>query len=261
MEPHYFGTSDRQLLGIYHSPPGLARPRGVVLCPPAPQEYMRTHGVFRKLATMLARDGFHVLRFDYYGTGDSSGGSRDGSLGEWRQNIVDAVTDLKECSGLTKVSLFGLRLGATLAALTPLDVLSLLLWEPVVTGKKYLDELREIHTRKFSNLLYPPPLPTRGQGGELLGFVLPSAMEADIEAIDLLGGISCRADQVALMVSEEKPEYLSLQGRLRDAATLRGAAFAYHQIRDESRSEHDQAMILPTQVVKLMTAALSGRAG
>ena len=118
MEPHYFGSSDRQLLGIYHPPRGGARAHGVVLCPPAPQEYMRTHMVLRKLASTLAHDGFHVLRFDYYGTGDSSGGPRDGSLGEWCQNIVTAAADLKECSGVTKVSLLGLRLGATLAALT-----------------------------------------------------------------------------------------------------------------------------------------------
>jgi pimeloyl-ACP methyl ester carboxylesterase len=261
MEPHYFGSSDRQLLGIYHSPRGRARSHGVVLCPPGPQEYMRTHMVFRQLAVMLARDGFHVLRFDYYGTGDSSGGSRDGNLGEWRQNIVTAAKDLKECSGVTKVSLIGLRLGATLAALTPLHVSNLVLWEPVVNGKTYLDELSEIHTRKFSNLLYPPRLPVRGRGGELLGFALPPEMEADIEVLDLLSGISCRAEQVVLMVSEERPEYLSLQGRLREAASSGGAAVAYHRVRDESQSEHDQAMILPTQALQLMTAALSERAG
>jgi uncharacterized protein len=260
MEPHYFGSADRQLLGIYHSPTGMARAHGIVLCPPGPQEYMRTHMAFRKLATVLAQNGFHVLRFDYYGTGDSSGGARDGSLGEWRQNIVTAATDLKECSGVTKVSLVGLRLGATLAALTSLSVSNLVLWEPVVNGKKYLDELSQIHTRKFSNLLYPPSPPVRGRGGELLGFALPPKMEADIERLDLLGGISCRADQVVLMVSEERPEYLSLQGRLRDVASSGGAALAYYQVPDESRSEHDHAMILPTQAFQLMTAALSGRA-
>jgi pimeloyl-ACP methyl ester carboxylesterase len=128
--------------------------------------------VLRKLASTLAHDGFHVLRFDYYGTGDSSGGPRDGSLSEWCQNIVTAAADLKECSGVTKVSLLGLRLGATLAALTPMDVTNLVLWDPVVDGRKYLDELRSIHTRKFSSLLYPPRLPARGRGGELLGFPL-----------------------------------------------------------------------------------------
>jgi uncharacterized protein len=261
MEPHYFGSPDRQLLGIYYPPRGLARSHGVVLCPPAPQEYMRTHLVFRKLATMLARDGFHVLRFDYYGTGDSSGGARDGSLAEWRQNIVAAATDLKECSGVTKVSLVGLRLGATLAALTPLDVTNLVLWEPVVDGKRYLHELSDIHTRKFSNLLYPPRLPVHGQGGELLGFALPPDMEADIEALDLLGPISCRAEQIVLMVSEERQEYVSLQRRLRAFTSSGGPALAYHLVPDESQSEHDQAMILPTQVLQRMTAALSGRAG
>jgi pimeloyl-ACP methyl ester carboxylesterase len=217
--------------------------------------------VFRNLATMLAGDGFHVLRFDYYGTGDSAGGSRDGSVGEWRRNIVTATTDLKECSGVTKVSLVGLRLGATLAALTPLAVSNLVLWDPVVNGKKYLDELSQIHTRKFSNLLYPPRLPVRGRGGELLGFAIPPEMEADLEALDLLGRISCRAEQVVLIISEERPEYVSLEGRLRDNASSGGATLAHYRVPDESRSTHDQTMILPTQVLRLMSAALSRRAG
>src|ERR1044071_4528450 len=112
MDPHFFGRSERQLFGIYHSPRGKERQHGIVLCPPAPQEYMWSHMAYRKLAGLLARDGFHVLRFDYYGTGDSAGESREGTLAEWRENLVAAVKDLEECSGVAKVSLLGFRLGA-----------------------------------------------------------------------------------------------------------------------------------------------------
>jgi len=51
----------------------------------------------RTLAALLAREGFHVLRFDYYATGDSAGESSEGSLSEWRANIVTARDDLREC--------------------------------------------------------------------------------------------------------------------------------------------------------------------
>ena len=262
MTPHYFGSSEKQLLGVYHFPKGRARPHGVVLCPPAPQEYMRTHMAFRKLAAMLVREGFHVLRFDYYGTGDSAGGSREGSLGEWRQNVVAAATDLEECSGATKVSLVGLRLGATLAALAPVDAANLVLWEPVVDGRKYLDELRAIHEREFSDLLFPPRLPAQTCGGELLGFPLPLDLEAEIRGINLLGQLTWRAEHIMLVAAERNLDHLNLLTHLRHAASSGGAAVEEHHVPDESQSNQQQdAMLLSTQVLQVIAAALSRRAG
>jgi uncharacterized protein len=214
---------------------------------------------FRKLAAILAKDGFHVLRFDYYGTGDSAGGPRDGSLAEWRQNIVEAAADLKECSGATKVSLVGLRLGATLAAQTTLHPSNLLLWDPVVSGSNYLDELRELHTRRFSSLLFPPRLPADNCGGELLGFPLPLDVEADIKAIDLVRQLACRAEHVVLVVSEERRDYVSLRTRL-EAAPGGGPSIEYHHVPDESQSAAHEEMLLATQVLQAMAAALSRRA-
>ena len=79
MQPAFFGTSDKPLLGLYHPPTGpRAREVGVLLCYPGPQEYMSCHWAFRKLAALLAREGFHCFRFDYYGTGDSGGEGEDG---------------------------------------------------------------------------------------------------------------------------------------------------------------------------------------
>src|SRR6478735_2507229 len=100
VESHFFGTSERRLFGAYHVPAGRFRAHGVVLCPPGPQEYMRSHMALRKLAALLAREGLPVLRFDYYATGDSGGESREGSLAEWQHNIVTATDNLRACSGV-----------------------------------------------------------------------------------------------------------------------------------------------------------------
>ncbi|MEO6238621.1 MAG: alpha/beta hydrolase [Vicinamibacterales bacterium] len=261
IEPHYFGPIERPLLGIYHPPTGRARPHGVVICAPAPQEYMRTHMALRKLAVLLASAGFHVLRFDYYGTGDSAGGSGDGSLTEWCRNVDSAVVDLKECSGATKISLVGLRLGATLAALSTARVAKLVLWEPVVTGRDYLHELQNVHRQKFSNLLYPPPAPTAGGSRDLLGVSLPLVVEREIAAIDLPNSIRCRADEIALLTSRRQPDLQKLQTSLENAAAAGGPGVACHEVPVETRPDHDSAMILPAQVLQLVTDVLSGRAG
>jgi pimeloyl-ACP methyl ester carboxylesterase len=213
----------------------------------------------RKLGTLLATSGFHVLRFDYFGTGDSAGSAREGSLSAWQDDIVAATTDLKESSSVTKVSLFGLRLGATLASLTPIDVARLVLLDPVVNGRRYLEELRDIHIRKFSNLLYPPPLPEPGQGGELLGVPLPLPMERDIAAIDLSTSLRCRAEEISVLTSTDIPELARLQAQA-EAAAKRPITFRHHRLPGETRPNHERALLLAPQVLQGVIDALSGRA-
>jgi alpha/beta superfamily hydrolase len=116
MNPIFFGPSERQLYGVYHPPRGAPRDLGVLLCYPAPQEYMRTHWAMRRLATLLSQRGFHVLRFDYYATGDSAGESSEAALGTWSRDIGLAASELRDVAGVGTVSAVGLRLGATLAA-------------------------------------------------------------------------------------------------------------------------------------------------
>src|SRR5919201_1417748 len=90
---------------------------GIVLCYPGPQEYNVAHLAFRKLAGLLARRGWHVLRFDYRGTGDSAGASDEGDPTLWIQDLRAAVAELKDIAGISAVSVVGLRLGAAVAAL------------------------------------------------------------------------------------------------------------------------------------------------
>jgi uncharacterized protein len=64
----------------------------------------------RQLAARLVRVGFQVLRFDYFGTGDSYGGTGKETL-QTGEDIETAIEKLT-----TAVDLAGLRLGANLSA-------------------------------------------------------------------------------------------------------------------------------------------------
>ncbi|MFX6285199.1 hypothetical protein ABTF64_19930, partial [Acinetobacter baumannii] len=64
----------------------------------------------------LSRAGFHVLRFDYHATGDSSGASGEADPVLWPDDVLLAAQVLKQASGDLPISLVGLRLGALLAA-------------------------------------------------------------------------------------------------------------------------------------------------
>ena len=152
MRPDFFGD-DRTLFGIYHPPRGNPKPpvRAVVICPPFGQDYIRSHWSLRLLAGQLARKGMHVLRFDYFGIGDSLGCPSDvKTMSHWEQNVESAIDRLLEESNADSCQLLGLRTGAALAARVATrrsQVNSLLLWEPVDCGEHWLQMARGLHAQ------------------------------------------------------------------------------------------------------------------
>ena len=129
------GPGPHPLYAIYHPPldRGLGG-KGIVLCNALGSESNRSHRSFRVLADSLARSGWHVLRFDYRGTGDSSGDENAAQMGDWIEDIGSAVDELCAIADLPGAHLLGLRLGAHLAtavALERSDIQGLILWDPV----------------------------------------------------------------------------------------------------------------------------------
>lgn len=148
MTPIYFGDAKRRLFGLLDPASGGAgAPRAALLCHPAGDEHIHAYRTFRQLALRLSQEGYHVLRFDYYGTGDSFGATDEGEVVGWCDDIEAAITELKDTTGAAKVSLVGLRLGANLAAQVaakrPNEIVSLVLWEPLPVGKVVGDNHRD----------------------------------------------------------------------------------------------------------------------
>lgn len=158
MTAFFFGPGSEQLFGFYHPPRGSGE-RAAVICPSWGPEYQYAHRALRVTARRLAERGFHVLRFDYSGTGDSWGDGTDGDVVRWCRDIALAVDELRALSGVPRVDLVGLRLGAFLAAAAAAgrdDVRGLVLWDPVIDGRAWIGELS--------------PNPARRAGGDRVEF-------------------------------------------------------------------------------------------
>ena len=143
MNPFFFGRSTRQLFGAYE-PAIRSTGDGVVLCPPFGEEYLHAHGTYRLLARQLSAANLDVLRFDYFGTGDSAGEFEDADAEQWMSDIGTAIMELKDISQVSRIALVGLRYGGTLAALaarTRSDVDRLVLWDAIFDGPAYLTEI------------------------------------------------------------------------------------------------------------------------
>jgi exosortase A-associated hydrolase 2 len=147
--PLFFDASGARCFGVHHEPTGPNQhATGVVLCHPFAEEKLWAHRVFVSVARALAQRGYHVLRFDYRGNGDSDGAFCDSSVETTLADINAAIDLLRERAGVPTVTLLGLRLGATFAAHiaeSRSDVDALVLWMPIVDGGRYMQELLRVN--------------------------------------------------------------------------------------------------------------------
>jgi pimeloyl-ACP methyl ester carboxylesterase len=145
--PTWFGPASQPRMGWLHRPADGLVSGGVVICPAAGNEYVSSHRALSLLAGRLEHAGLAAFRFDYAGTGDSAGFLTDVRVGDWLDSVVDAV-ELLRASGVSRIAIVGLRLGATVAASVaarcgPLE--SLVLWDPCVSGDRFLREQRALY--------------------------------------------------------------------------------------------------------------------
>lgn len=188
--------------------------KGVVLCYPMGQEYLWMHRVYRQMCSLFTRSGFHVLRFDYYGCGDSVGESEAGSIAHWVEDVSTAIVEITDAAGLHNVTVVGFRLGATLAALAArgrTDVENLVLWEPVIKGGVYLQQLSEMHERWLSNNLPESNREPQQNGAfEVIGFPITPQLRKEIENIDLMSLQERIAKRVCVFDSSQSPDNKNL---------------------------------------------------
>jgi hypothetical protein len=274
MIPYRFGAPNRRMFGVYYPPDGgqAMRRTAVLLCNPFGQEGIYSQRLLRVLSERLAKAGFAVLRFDYYATGDSCGACEEGRLHDWADDVLTASAELRARSGCAAVAWMGLRLGASIAVIASLRAgdaapSGLLLWDPVVSGKGYLDELRDAHCRLFDHehpagwagiaplVGHAPEGPT----DQALGFPLEPALRAEIEALDLAALDPPRSATLDVVATSVSP---ALEG-LRAQFGARAGGVAFHAIRSASSWNSDEAMssaIVPADVLELVQARLEAAA-
>jgi pimeloyl-ACP methyl ester carboxylesterase len=257
MQPLHFGTSRQPLFGMYHPAAATARPGpATVLCQPLGHEYLRAHRAFRNLAVALAQQGCHVLRFDYYGSGDSAGSGEDTTIDRCLRDIGTAIDELKDMTGVPRVSLVGLRVGGTLAALSAAgrrDVDRLVLWDPVVSGADYLEELAKLQREWLVDRM-GPRAPVPDESAELIGFPLTGEAREQIRQMTIVPMKPTRARAVSLLVSEERAPY----HRLRRELEALPAPFTYSVVAGDGAwrdGERIHQTLLPHAMVRAITAA------
>ncbi len=166
-----------------------ARRRGVLLCGTFGFEQWCAYRSWRELAAMIAGAGCPTLRFDYPGQGDS----RD-PAGPEIPAALDAIRAglafLRE-RGAEEIAVVGLRLGATLAALTGEDIDRLVMLSPFPSGKAYRREMA-MQARLIDVMPDRTPMPQEPDSLMIGSFLLGSQTLADLARLDLASAEGAR---------------------------------------------------------------------
>ena len=203
----HFESQGRPLLAWLHEPAEARPERGVVFCPAVGCDQVHAYRSVRRSCDALAEAGLAALRFDYLGTGDSAGDETEWRFETWLANVRDAIIWLAQHLRSERIDLIGLRLGATLALKVAEErpVEKLVLWAPVVKGKRFVREMRMLSAS----------VEGATDQVEAAGFLYTPELLAELDAIDAAKfEPRCGA---ALIVGEESP---ALRDRLPELGAL-----------------------------------------
>lgn len=204
-ESLWFGDVNRPIFGRLTTPAGVVARGGVLLAPPIGRELRNSRRALRTLALHLATDGFISLRFDHYGSGNSSGSMTDSEFDTTLLETVEHGVEILRSLGNIPISAVGMRMGATIvgtaAAMFDLGLMSFVMWDPCETGRSYTRELSAL------GALGPDIISTDiGESSKMLEYPLSD------EAINRLSKFSLRlrserplAKRVFVVVRDDRP--------------------------------------------------------
>lgn len=183
----YLESQGQPLFAWLHaSSNGPSVDHGVIICAPLGHEQLHAHRGLRHLADSLARANIPVLRFDWHGTGDSAGSDGDPQRVEtWKANLRDAIRWMRRQLGCQRISLIGLRIGATLAAAAIEDeeIDNVIFWSPILKGRAYVREMTAIDLTAESR-----PIPVYAAQGDIeaAGFLVSQETANDLSQLSIL---------------------------------------------------------------------------
>lgn len=195
VDADYFPSGGDRLYAVRYQPRSNPSGKAFVMCHSLGHEYARGYRNLQQLAVQLCMAGHEVLRFDYASTGNSTGECDCLNVDRMLQNVRDAKSFLISRTGVSSVGVIGIRIGGTIAAMASGDFDQAILWDPVVSGRAYLQTLGVFHDDSLTSLGRFPIVRHAGDVPQLYGQAMPASKRKDFDSIQLH---SCKGCSVVL---------------------------------------------------------------
>ena len=203
IEPFFFGR--KGAFACYHPSVDPGSTKLLVVCPPFFDEYRRCYRALSELANACAAAGVHVLRVDYFGTGDAQGLLLEATVQDWIEDVDCAVEEGLSLTGADRVILLGVRFGATIAAQCQHQSIErYIFWDPIETGEQYLGWLNDVDAiQKLSHMQLAREYNNEAEDTSYICFELNTALRSEIGTLSMERLLSVQADRVWVVATDE----------------------------------------------------------
>lgn len=143
-QPVVYQGENSQLFGVLHRPSsGRDLRHGVLFIPGEPDHLFGDHSMYVYGARQLARAGFHCLRFDFGGRGNSEAGSQFTPVGDCVESVrfLESETDIGVVSCVAKC--FGAWVALYCLAAAAVNWQRLVMWSPTELADKRSIDIRQ----------------------------------------------------------------------------------------------------------------------
>lgn len=215
IKPSFFKSGNHDLYGIHYQPPEIqpqqSRSHAVLICHPIGHEYPRSYRNLQQFSIQLTQAGYDVFRFDYAGTGNSSGDSAKLTAKRCSNNIETAATYIRQQSECQQLSIIAVRMGAPFVLNANIDQLqNLILWDPVVQGKHYINMLEGFHNHALTSMTLFRKVRKKSNINQLFGHAMSTEKRQSLSDINLL------TTTASTSISAEKQVLISSAGYLQN---------------------------------------------
>jgi alpha-beta hydrolase superfamily lysophospholipase len=150
--PFTFISQGEQLVGMTHYADEW-NGTTILMCHGFTEDKAESNRLFVEAAREFAQRGYHAVRFDFFGSGDSAGEFRESRISINMQNLKDAITHVRisECRRLV---VLGMSMGAATAILTAMNqpVEGLVLWSTVPDMKELFMSRLELSEAELGDM-------------------------------------------------------------------------------------------------------------
>ena len=239
MQPFFLEASSGRLFAIQFGP---ADARAAVLVVPALCEEMnRCRQTVSQFARRAADRGIATLIVDLYGTGDSDGEFGDATWAIWRDDLHAAI-DWMSAQQLPEPHLLAVRAGCLMASELATSSVhqfsSLILWQPVPTGKAVVRELLrmriagELAAGGGGGLAELRAELDGGSAVETGGYELASELALPLETVNLARSDAALPDCLWLEISGGTTPVRPLASNITKQLQEGGSVVALEQVTD-----------------------------
>jgi len=198
--PQFLEGSQGRLFSVeFPAPSACDTGAAVLIVPPVGEEMNKCRRMLALAARACQSAGVTALITDLFGTGDSAGDFRDGTVTQWRDDLRESMTHLR--SRATTTHLLAVRSGALLldASIAPDSSTRLALWQPTLSGKQVVAQWFRLSaagdlvagTQRGSEQRAREQLAAQGFV-EIAGYDLSQQLVRETEALDLRSVLAAR---------------------------------------------------------------------